>query len=460
MPFGERLKISILSVTLFPIRLVLLITSILGTALFCKLSVIGVPMKVLEEKPLPGWRCVIRWPSTIFTRLAVFALGYHYITVRGKCGPVSVAPILVPNHNSFVEPMVIQCLVRCSGVGKAELKKVPVISSILCSVQMLFVDRESGGSRSTIMDRIRARTHESGWPALLLFPEGTRTNGEALITFKLGAFAAQRPVQPICVEYPYRHCDPACVKHGPQTLFLMFKLMCQFTNHITVTFLPVYKPTDEELANPRLYGENVRQSMANVLNVPTTNHSLDDVLLQMHARRVGEPVDSAARMELLNVRSRLNVTLETVKDHMQTFARLDTRHQGRITLQEFARGFQTEISPEVRRLFEALDVDRDGTLDFKEYLIGLAVMNDNGADINATLALAFKIFDSEDKGHLTRNQLASILRKVYPSMTDAKVDAYFASADRRGVKQINRDDFIAFARQHEDKIQLFRTALF
>ena len=36
---------------------------------------------------------------------------------------------------------------------------------------------------------------------IVVFPEGTTTNGTALTTFKSGAFVAGRPVQPILIRY-------------------------------------------------------------------------------------------------------------------------------------------------------------------------------------------------------------------------------------------------------------------
>jgi Ca2+-binding EF-hand superfamily protein len=66
----------------------------------------------------------------------------------------------------------------------------------------------------------------------------------------------------------------------------------------------------------------------------------------------------------------------------------------------------------------------------------------------------------DSRGYLVRAQLATLLRKVYPAMPDAKVDTYFKEADRRSVGQINVDDFVAFATKYENKIPLFRNALF
>lgn len=39
-------------------------------------------------------------------------------------------------------------------------------------------------------------------------------------------------------------------------------LLCQFVNHLEVTHLPVYRPTEKECSDPKLYANNVRTVMA------------------------------------------------------------------------------------------------------------------------------------------------------------------------------------------------------
>ena len=41
----------------------------------------------------------------------------------------------------------------------------------------------------------------SGWPQLMIFPEGSTSNRKALMSFKPGAFVPGKPVQPILIRY-------------------------------------------------------------------------------------------------------------------------------------------------------------------------------------------------------------------------------------------------------------------
>lgn len=44
--------------------------------------------------------------------------------------------------------------------------------------------------------------------------------------------------------------------------------MTQVVNHVHITELPIYEPSDEEKADPRLYALNVQTEMARVLAQP------------------------------------------------------------------------------------------------------------------------------------------------------------------------------------------------
>lgn len=53
------------------------------------------------------------------------------------------------------------------------------------------------------MELIKSRVNDAQvWPPIIIFPEGTTTNQEALISFKAGAFVPGVPVQPMTIKYP------------------------------------------------------------------------------------------------------------------------------------------------------------------------------------------------------------------------------------------------------------------
>ena len=80
IPRLERIKCALLGPLLIPPRLILLFVSLFGAYGFGKLSTIGAEL----ERPLPRWRIELQRPMKFFARGIMFALGYHWISVKGK----------------------------------------------------------------------------------------------------------------------------------------------------------------------------------------------------------------------------------------------------------------------------------------------------------------------------------------------------------------------------------------
>ena len=55
---------------------------------------------------------------------------------------------------------------------------------------------------------------------------------------------------------------------------------------------------------------------------------------------------------------------------------MDTKHTGAVTYEQFASAFGVEDSAELRRLFALIDADSSGRLNFREYLLGLALLDE------------------------------------------------------------------------------------
>ncbi len=73
--------------------------------------------------------------------------------------------------------------------------------------------------------------------------------------------------------------------------------------------------------------------MARNLGIPITEHSFDDVLLQIHAKKLGEPQEKSV-LQLYNIRKFLDVSVEGAKECMNQFSLLDTNKTGHINLEQ------------------------------------------------------------------------------------------------------------------------------
>jgi 1-acyl-sn-glycerol-3-phosphate acyltransferase len=120
-------------------------------------------------------------------------------------------------------------------------------------------------SQAGVAALVRRRMEDSaagrlpGSRPMLLFPEGTTTNGKYLLPFKTGAFLAGLPVKPAILRYETRHMSPAW--ESIPALRHIILMLCNPVHSVTCYELPVYVPSEDERKDPRLYADNVRKHM-------------------------------------------------------------------------------------------------------------------------------------------------------------------------------------------------------
>jgi 1-acyl-sn-glycerol-3-phosphate acyltransferase len=132
------------------------------------------------------------------------ALAAHGLEVRLTGGPAPDGPVLVVvNHLSYLDPLVVASAVTCVPVAKADLASWPVFGAVARRTGVLFVTRDSASSRRQVMEEADAAL--AAGVRVLNFPEGTTSDGSTVLPFRRGMFAvAQRlgiPVLPVALSY-------------------------------------------------------------------------------------------------------------------------------------------------------------------------------------------------------------------------------------------------------------------
>ena len=131
---------------------------------------------------------------------------------------------------------------------------------------MLFVDRGAGDKPPGIV--CQWLQQNQGRRQLAIFPEGSNTNGKALLPFRPGAFKPASPVQPVLIKYRNKYDTLTWTWKSnahPFTLFIL--TLCMPYTRASLTFLPIYRPTEVEASSPITYANNVSNHMANHLQV-------------------------------------------------------------------------------------------------------------------------------------------------------------------------------------------------
>lgn len=291
----EKLQLLVALVTICPIRVFLLFAILVLFYVICKLCTLRVTASSSDEGQesfahMTGIRRTIIVRSGRFlARAMLFMFGFYYIPVENRTseemqglqlglgdseesqdGEAKVLDnarpgAIVSNHVSYLDILYHMSASFPSFVAKRSVAKLPLVGLISKCLGCVYVQREyrssdHKGVSGVVTDRLEAAHNNPNAPGLLLFPEGTTTNGGYLLPFKTGAFRARTPVQPVILKYPFRRFSPAWdTISGARHVVL---LMCQYVNHLEVVRLPVYRPTQKECSDPKLYADNVRRLMA------------------------------------------------------------------------------------------------------------------------------------------------------------------------------------------------------
>ncbi|MDE1163912.1 MAG: lysophospholipid acyltransferase family protein [Pseudomonas sp.] len=139
-----------------------------------------------------------RWSRFFMAQLSA-ALPFK-VSVHGA---LPTQPTLwVSNHVSWTDIPLLGMLSPLSFLSKAEVRTWPVAGWLALKAGTLFIRRGSGDSQ---LIRKQMTQHLSHDCSLLIFPEGTTTDGRALRTFHgrllASAVEAQVPLQPVAIRY-------------------------------------------------------------------------------------------------------------------------------------------------------------------------------------------------------------------------------------------------------------------
>ena len=111
--------------------------------------------------------------------------------------------LVVANHISWIDIYVINAWRPTPFVSKAEIRQWPLVGWLAQQLDTVFIQREKRSDAKRIMHELSDRL--SAGELMCVFPEGTTSNGLALLPFHANMFqaavSAAAPVQPLCIMY-------------------------------------------------------------------------------------------------------------------------------------------------------------------------------------------------------------------------------------------------------------------
>ncbi len=155
-------------------------------------------ISILKEKWYPYFFVMAR----IWAKVILLGMGFYYKVEREEELEPGKSYMLVSNHTSMTDIMLMLALVRNPFVfvGKKELSKIPLFGFFYKRTCIL-VDRNSSKSRMEVFQRAQKRLSQG--LSICIFPEGGVPDDESILLdeFKDGAFRLalehQIPIVPI-----------------------------------------------------------------------------------------------------------------------------------------------------------------------------------------------------------------------------------------------------------------------
>ncbi|KAM8883570.1 lysophosphatidylcholine acyltransferase 1 [Synchiropus picturatus] len=447
---SDKIKIGLMSVTVFPIRLLLVAFFMLLAWPFAFVATVGRSEGVIE--PQTWWRRLIDFCLRTVMRAMWFCGGFHWITVKGQRASPAEAPIItVAPHSAYFDAIPVT-MTMCSLVTKLESRSVPLWGTLISYIRPVLVFRSDPESRRKTVTEIQRRAGSGGeWPQVMIYPEGTCTNRSGLIQFKPGAFIPGLPVQPVVLRYPNRLDTFTWTWQGPGGLKILWLTLCQVYTNLEIEFLPVYTPSEAEKENPSLFANNVRKVMAKALELPLIEISLEDRDICL-ARGPLSIFDLSSLLEFNQLVCRLGLRSRTSDQVLVQLASHTRELQGKkLSVTDFAAFLSlppTDLLSQVHGLF---DQTGDGSIDVRHYVIALSTICRPSRSME-TLRLAFKMYESESSGEVEERDLASIL-EVMLGVREVSLDAMFLELHRPLSPKITYDGFANFLQRHPEFVQ-------
>ncbi|KAK3131256.1 hypothetical protein QOZ80_6BG0504130 [Eleusine coracana subsp. coracana] len=402
--------------------------------------------------PMPAWRRRLMWITRISARCILFSFGYHWIRKKGRPAPRELAPIVVSNHVSYIDPIFYFYELFPTIVSSESHDALPFVGTIIRAMQVIYVDRFSPTSRKAAVNEIKRKAACNSFPRVLLFPEGTTTNGRFLISFQHGAFIPGYPVQPVVVRYPHVHFDQSW--GNISLLKLMFKMFTQFHNFMEVEYLPVVFPPEIKQENVLHFAENTSYAMAQALNVLPTSYSYGDSMIMARAVEAGKENCSSYMVEMAWVKDIYGVSTAEAMELLECFLMMNPDSNGRVRVQDFWALFGLDCSPLCKKIFHYFDFDNKESITFRQFLIGCAHLRKQPL-FQCACATAFEKCRDPETSEISQAQLADVLRLSMLLPSDDGMMKLFRTFDIDNDEKISRDDFVTCLSKFPFLIALF-----
>jgi 1-acyl-sn-glycerol-3-phosphate acyltransferase len=114
--------------------------------------------------------------------------------------------LMVANHISWMDIIVIQSIKPCIFVAKSDVASWPLFGWVAQMTGTIFIKRDKISDIKKALKKMKRRLIKR---SVCIFPEGTSTNGRYLLPFKSNLFQSsidtQKSILPLCLRYEQKN---------------------------------------------------------------------------------------------------------------------------------------------------------------------------------------------------------------------------------------------------------------
>jgi calcium-dependent protein kinase len=130
----------------------------------------------------------------------------------------------------------------------------------------------------------------------------------------------------------------------------------------------------------------------------------------------------------------------------KVFKAFDKNGDGKLSMQEVKEGYlehygKVMSDEEVEEMFNKVDTDKSGFIDYSEFVV--AAMNENQLTSNEKLQAAFKMFDKDNSGSISADEIREVLSFGGTNpLSKESIDAIIKQVDENGDGDISYEEFV------------------
>ncbi|MDB5998531.1 MAG: hypothetical protein JWP52_230 [Rhizobacter sp.] len=167
-----------------------------------------------------AWICVVHFPRLSPVQRMAYVRAWSAdmlraldIELQSTGTPVEGPVLIVANHVSWLDILAVNAVQPARFVSRAAVRHWPVLGFLVASGGTLFIERERKRDALRVVHQIADGLRQG--QTLAVFPEGTTSDGRALLPFHANllqaAIVTQAPVQPIVLRYSDATANPSLV---------------------------------------------------------------------------------------------------------------------------------------------------------------------------------------------------------------------------------------------------------